>query len=135
MAPLQTPLDVFLHGTPTDWVIHAGGISSVLVAPVVIIVAAVCWFRRVSLRRWAWVLASLPALVAFAEFVREVHSIAADIGQVWSRDWSFTELFATAYARLYFGASFTVVFLLVVIGSRLSAHLRHAHTEPQSTVA
>lgn len=135
MAPQQTPSDIFLHGTPTAWVIQAGGISSVLVAPSVVLIAFIFWLRRVSLGHWAWVLCALPALVAFAEFVREVHRIAADIGQVWARDWNFAELFTAAYARLYFGSFFTVLFLLFVTVIRVRHHFRHAPANTQPTVA
>jgi hypothetical protein len=125
MAPPDKPIDIFLHGRPVDWLTHAGGISSLVVAPVVMLIGVVFWLWRMPLGRWAWLLCALPALVAAAEFYFELRRIQADIDQVWSRDWNFNSIYAEAYARLYLGIAFTLLFLLSALLARL---FRHAPT-------
>ncbi len=120
MPPQTNAIDIFLNGSPRDWVVQAGGVSSILVAPAVALVVSVFWLRRVPLGNWVWALAALPALTAIVEFAVEVHGLAADIGEAWSREWDFAVLFASAYARLFFGSAFSLLFLVIAIARRVA---------------
>ena len=90
----------------------------------------VLWLQRASLGRWVWFLCCLPVVVAGAEFWIELRRIAADTNQVWSRDWN--SIYAEAYARLYFGSAFTLLFLFFTVVAR---RFRHTPVSPQSTAA
>lgn len=98
---------------------QASGFASLIVAPLVAIIACAFSFRRRSMKGWIWLMCALPALIAFGEFALEVNRLAADIGEAWSRDWDFAKLFATANARLFFAASFSAIFFVVAGSYRL----------------
>ena len=82
--------------------------------------------RRVALGQWVWAASVLPGLVAIVEFLFEIRRIRSDVGQAWSRDWDFNQIYAMAYARLYFGSAFAVLFLLGVAAVRGMKRFRYA---------